>query len=89
MTTKKQSRENAEAKRARFDAETKRLGLEAQQHDWAKRQKTMAAAEAAVRSRVAKAATKHIKDAPVPDNVAVSYANSQGIDLPKLETVDV
>ena len=51
MTTKKQRRQQVAEKRAAFDAETKRLGLEAQRRDRERREQIKFEAERAERSK--------------------------------------
>lgn len=51
MTTKKQRREQVAAKRAEYDAETKRMGLEAQRIDREKRQNRLHDIERAERKK--------------------------------------
>lgn len=81
MTTKKQMRERVAAKRKKFDAETQRMGLEAQQRSETSRQQRLAQDEEAMLMRRKKPSIKR----ELPDNLAISYANTQAIDLPKVE----
>lgn len=77
MTTKKQMRERVAAKRKKFDAETQRMGLEAQQRSASARQQRLAQDEEAMLTE--RPRTRRVT--PIPDNLASSYANAQGAGL--------
>lgn len=85
MTTKKQRRANVAAKRAVYDEETKRMGLEALGKDQQYRKQKLEEASRKLLARENKSAIKKVKEATLPDNLAISYANSQAIDFPKMD----
>jgi hypothetical protein len=72
MTTKKQRRAAVAEKRARFDAESTRIGLEAQRIDREKRERRMSDVERAVKKRRAK------RIEIIPDNLQKSMEAIRG-----------
>lgn len=82
MTTKKQRREQVAEKRARYDEETRRMGLEAQKRDREKREQRKYDANRAESSKKAalvmrKKMEKETK--PVGDELLEAYASELGI----------
>lgn len=83
MTTKKQRREQVAAKRAAYDAETKRLGLEAQKRDRNRREEIRFQALRAEQKKATALKMRKQHEATVAKSVEKELADAynHGIDL--------